>query len=81
MELNQQGSHNALANGVAMYIKQSGKRKSINESRNFSRKILKIKRLRTNADYADAEFGHPESERSIALSKTLAATLKNYYTP
>jgi uncharacterized protein (UPF0332 family) len=78
--LTRQGAHNALANGVAGYIKQSGKKKSVNESREFSRKILKLKKLRTNADYSDTEFGHPESERSIALSKALTVMLKNYYT-
>jgi hypothetical protein len=77
----QRNSHKALINGVTALIKQSEKGMYANESRNFSRKILKLKKLRTNADYADAKFGCAESERSIALSKALIATLKKHYTP
>jgi hypothetical protein len=47
----------------------------------FTEKILQLKKLRTSADYADAEFGRSLSEESIALSSALTATLKNYYTP
>ncbi|MDR1023835.1 MAG: hypothetical protein LBL94_11295 [Prevotellaceae bacterium] len=72
------GSHQYLTTQVILYIESLGKRDCRSHAREVARKMAMLKRLRTDADYCNAEFSAPKSSQSISLSSDIAFILRKY---
>ena len=61
------GTHEFLINEIVMLIYAENK----NDFRTFHNNIGKLKKLRVNADYDDAEFSEKKSSESLLLSSEI----------
>lgn len=73
-----EGSHEVLIRIIGNYIKNSNKRNSTEDFRNYNTKILELKRLRIKADYKDTVFNSEDSSKSLSLSNDIIPILKKY---
>ncbi|MDR1342913.1 MAG: hypothetical protein LBK18_06630 [Prevotellaceae bacterium] len=72
------GSHKYLTVQVILYIESLGESGCKEHAREVGRKIAMLKRLRTDADYYNAEFNAPKSSQSISLSSDIVSILRKY---
>ena len=72
------GSHEVLINEIGSFIKNSGSKNYIVDSRVYNNNILQLKRLRTKADYEDTVFDYSNSSKSISLSNEIIPVLNKY---
>lgn len=72
------GSHEFLINQIADYIKKSGKKGCELYSRDFSKNIVSLKKLRVSADYEDSLFDRVSSSKSLLLSTGVINILNKY---
>lgn len=72
------GSHEYLLNQIVKHIDSSGKKTSKEDARQLRNDLPQLKRLRTNADYADENFDSTKSGKAITLSKKILPILKRY---
>ncbi|MDR0414501.1 MAG: hypothetical protein LBH84_03700 [Prevotellaceae bacterium] len=70
----QQSSHKLLIRSVGEMIKKS----SVANFYVFRGNILKLKKLRTDADYSNMPFDVEKSARALSLSRSIIPILKNY---
>lgn len=70
------GSHEYLINEIVKYVVKNNK--TNDNLRDFRNKIIKLKVLRTEADYFDKNFDYTDSRDSISLSQEILSVLKNY---
>lgn len=71
------GSHEVLINEIGIFIKNSGSKNFIADSRVYNN-ILQLKRLRTEADYKDAVFDSTNSSKSLTLLHEITPVLNKY---
>lgn len=72
------GSHEVLINEIGTFIKNSGSKNFIEDSRVYNNNILQLKRLRTEADYKDAVFDSTNSSKSLTLLHEITPVLNKY---
>jgi len=72
------GSHEFLINQIYNYIKCSNKKDCIEHSLDLNNKIVKLKKLRRNADYENSLFDTLKSSISLSLSKDIILILQKY---
>jgi hypothetical protein len=72
------GSHEYLTNEVIRFVGESNQRNATSDSRLLRNTIPQLKRLRTDADYNDAEFDFSKSLSSINLLNQIIPVLKKY---
>jgi hypothetical protein len=74
----QKGSHDALINEVRNYILNSQQRNCTEHTGSYYRCMMRLKRLRVNADYDDEIFDRPKSESAINLSNKIIHVIRKY---
>ena len=76
--LQQKGTHEILTVEIYNKISQSSTKHSFRDGREFNKKILQLRRLRTSADYENEDFNREKSAQSLSLMSDVKLILNKY---